>query len=641
MMKNIFSKKRSIKFYFPLFVFFCLTANMAFAKSYTQIKMVFPFGERDGATSICSSQYQTNVGCCEPPQSVYQYTVALTGCCTPPNEVHGTGTNQRCCTPLTSGQNRWGQTESYPCGGYCGAPNVVSSYNMFSSCCSNCADVGGILAFQTNTSVCGTCCSAVPISCGNIGERVCEPGTGSAYCSQTSACNHPNEWLIGSSGEGGFTCCASCEGTRWGHNESSCGSCCTAGNEYVVFSGVSSCCPGAQGSRYFQTSERPCGFFCAGSAYSWSNSEYCCHTGQSYAFAPGATRPACCARSHYAYGTGTACCDGTDMTVVRAPETSQATCCHKDDSFYTPSSNGMTSCCGGKVFSHQFGKSCCSSAGYSVFKVAGATKEACCPSEYIPYLYGTLTACCEVEPTVVSGTSTKICCPSGNNAFSGYTGFECCPKGSYSIMQATGTNYKACCPIDAKPFSWNAATSCCLSGSFVAKAPGTTYESCCPNGATYYSLTNATSCCNAGSSIVQAPGAVGPTCCAVTDTPFNFGNFTQCCPATSSIMLASGAISARCCAAGATAYLTQDTDTVTTCCSPGYSVMSAQGATTRACCKEGLSAYVDPTVYGTRTMCCNVMGTSFMRAPGATYGSCCSNGYTPVLSHSGTFCQSP
>ena len=242
---------------------FLMSSSFAFAQNNPyRMKFVFPFGEGGGTTSVCQTQYQTNNGCCEPPKNVYEYSLGAKGCCETPNEVHGTSPNERCCTPLKLGQNRWGQTPTQPCGGYCPAPNVISTYNGFSSCCSNCADVGGVVEFQMNNSVCGTCCSYTPVNCGNAGERVCEPTTGSAYCSQNSACSDPNEWSYGSTGEGGFTCCSTCLGTRYGHTNSSCGECCeSATHIYLTVGTATSCCSNCNplASRYGQTETKVCG----------------------------------------------------------------------------------------------------------------------------------------------------------------------------------------------------------------------------------------------------------------------------------------------------------------------------------------------------------------------------------------------
>ena len=303
-----------------------------------QMKLVFPFGEYASfSISTCPTQYKIDNTCCEPPQSIYQYNPTTKGCCTPPNEVLGTGTNERCCTqpqatqerwdqtttspcgqfctqpnavihsfarssccaPLTPGQNRWGQTATSLCGGHCPTPNVISTYNGFSSCCSNCADAGGVLAFQTVTSVCGTCCSYVPVICGNAGERVCEPTTGSAYCSQNSVCNHPDEWLIGSTGEGGYTCCTSCVGTRYGHTTSSCGQCCSAiTHSMYSYSVYTSCCTVETTSqtRYNQTTTNVCGAFC--------------------------TQPSIM----ISYGTRSSCCSSCNTNDIRHSQAAGAVC---------------------------------------------------------------------------------------------------------------------------------------------------------------------------------------------------------------------------------------------------------------------------------------------------------------------------
>ena len=306
------------KNFIHVLAFLCLFFASSPAFSEAHLKLVFPFGENPIVT-VCPTQYSTSDGCCRPPDSVYQYSIGIDGCCRSTNEIHTIGGTTRCClpegagqsrwnqtatspcgqfctqpsliinsfgqssccAPLNPGQNRWGQTATSLCGGYCPTPNVISTYNGFSSCCSNCADVGGVLAFQTNTSVCGTCCSQIPISCGNIGERVCEPGTGSTYCSQNSACNHPHEWSYGTPGEGGYTCCTSCTGTRYGHGTSSCGNCCLAPNITLNYSGGPiDCCaaPTISQTRFSQTMTSPCGQFCTlpNVIASFNTSSSCC-----------------------------------------------------------------------------------------------------------------------------------------------------------------------------------------------------------------------------------------------------------------------------------------------------------------------------------------------------------------------------
>ena len=184
-------------------------------------------------------------------------------CCLDPNIVLTYSGSMSCCSSVAYPQTRWGQTSSSVCGGYCGTTSVVSIYSGISSCCSNCANVNGITAFQSSTNVCGTCCSRVPESCGNAGERVCAPGTGSAYCSSDKAkCTPPTDWIIGTSGEGGFTCCPSCSGTRFGHTSSTCGSCCLTGSLISSFNGSKSCCSSCNGTIINQTQTNICGTCC-------------------------------------------------------------------------------------------------------------------------------------------------------------------------------------------------------------------------------------------------------------------------------------------------------------------------------------------------------------------------------------------
>ena len=169
-----------------------------------RMKFVFPFGENN-VQSVCPLQFRTLDGCCDGPQD-HLYTLnQRIGCCRLPNEFLTVGATSACCPALPSDQNRWGQTETSVCGGYCPPASSVYSFSGITSCCNSCSEV---IAFQSKGNVCGTCCSRVPVSCGNIGERVCEPGTGSAYCSldPTKPCSGDGYYVVGSSGEGGYSC---------------------------------------------------------------------------------------------------------------------------------------------------------------------------------------------------------------------------------------------------------------------------------------------------------------------------------------------------------------------------------------------------------------------------------------------------
>ena len=264
-----------------------------------KLKMVFPFGESK-TVSICPINLRTPDGCCDGTQDkIYNYTDSIKGCCRQPNSVAIWGQQQRCCsagfcqngtiydkgennpcgsccsspnsyrvygqassccTPVSNGQTFWGQTESSPCGGYCPPTQEIRTHQTFNSCCDTCSEV---LAFQSVGNVCGTCCSRIPESCGNAGIRVCSPGTGSAYCSKLpDKCTDPDDWLIGSHGEGGYHCCDKCtNGKRYNQTNSDCGRCCANTSVTVTYGGITSCCT-SLADRYNQTTTDVCGVSC-------------------------------------------------------------------------------------------------------------------------------------------------------------------------------------------------------------------------------------------------------------------------------------------------------------------------------------------------------------------------------------------
>ena len=557
---------KDLKNFFIFLILIISYPHNAFPQqTHHRLKFVFPFGEGIGTTSICQPQYQTNNGCCEPPKDIYEYSTGAKGCCTAPNEVLGAIPNERCCTPWKAGQNRWGQTASSPCGGYCGTPDVISSYNGYSSCCSNCGDVNGVLAFQTITSVCGTCCSRIPISCGNIGERVCEPGTGSAYCSQTSACNHPNEWSYGSEGEGGFTCCTSCEGTRYGHGTSSCGSCCLSPNVIRSYSGVFSCCPHCPNGiePTGQTQTNVCGSCC--SAYTWSASTYCCYGDTSYVTAPGATYGACCSsnNSPYRQGEGTRCCMSGSIAQT-LPGTSFGACCSPGVAPYKI--GDYTGCCGGEGFSATSApnatyETCCN-AGETAVRTAHVALM-CCPTGTFPYGSEDLD--------IVFGA----CCSTNASGYRVAGNAECCPAGS-SVVRASNTLYEGCCPAGVSAYKDGLRTSCCSSGKIGVLAHGAFRGTCCNPGSSYYLHGQQTIC---GSMSCNLP----------TYSLYEEGNI--CCHNTSVYGKAVGAQTGMCCSSGEGFYRNYQDQTM--CCSVGSSVITLGGKTYNdGCCPAGHSAYI-------------------------------------------------
>ena len=184
-------------------------------------------------------------------------------CCTGTSNMSYVGAYSSCCAALPVNQERWGQTTSSVCGGYCPPASSIFSYATLNSCCSSCAEV---IAFQSSNNVCGTCCSKVPNACGSAGYRVCVSDTGSAYCSSDiTKCVPPTDWITGTSGEGGFSCCASCAGIRYNHTSSVCGSCCPAASQTIAFGGKTDCCqtPTANEKRWSQTAAAPCGKLCS------------------------------------------------------------------------------------------------------------------------------------------------------------------------------------------------------------------------------------------------------------------------------------------------------------------------------------------------------------------------------------------
>ena len=269
-----------------IFLFVLLQASSSFAQNKTsyQLKLVFPFGEAERHNaSICPIQYRTLDGCCDGAQENIYTSNNRKGCCRSPNEFLKVGAGSACCTALPTGQNRWGQTFSSVCGGHCPPPSEIRSFQTFNSCCDECNPVSGVVAFQAKGNVCGTCCSRIPESCGNAGIRLCSEGTGSAYCSKLpDKCNDPDDWLIGSHGEGGFTCCSKCGtgGVRYASTNSDCGSCCYAPDLKLTYGGATSCCtelPTGQ-TRWGQTTSSVCGGYCAptSSIYSFNGLTSCC-----------------------------------------------------------------------------------------------------------------------------------------------------------------------------------------------------------------------------------------------------------------------------------------------------------------------------------------------------------------------------
>lgn len=233
--KNFTALKKPIRL-LRLFSFFfiLLPSSVAFSQSNAKLKFVFPFGEGlgKGSISVCQTAYQTENGCCEPPNTAYVYDLPnKKACCEPPNAVStvGTktrccvpeglgqtrysqtqdfpcgqfcsfpsavshaGTNSACCAPEGAGQSRWDQTAAFPCGQFCSQPSLVIPFGAQSSCCPAC---GGFRSFSSAGRICGTCCPT-PYDCGdsNVAVYGCDETTGAGACSVISPCNEDGRWL--------------------------------------------------------------------------------------------------------------------------------------------------------------------------------------------------------------------------------------------------------------------------------------------------------------------------------------------------------------------------------------------------------------------------------------------------------------
>lgn len=491
--------------------------------SRTTLKFVFPFGEKTNY-AVCPTNKQTIDGCCNGQNdSVYAHD-ALTACCRLPNTVSTVGTKQRCCFPLSPvGQQRWGQTESSVCGGYCAPGSGVAYANGFSSCCPNCSEVRAFHSGPAN--VCGTCCSKIPENCGTAGVRVCESATGSAYCSvDPDKCQPATDWIIGSAGEGGYACCPNCTpgGSRYDHTASSCGSCCPQ-----WYAGPSLCCSSG------------CGWITE--ITNGIASDTCCPTGKPNALS-----------SVLTYGTkqfsiSTCCPAGNSLyaTVSKINYVSVANsinyvnfstgCCP-----YAPVSvaTGGTLCCSGQAYGvrllssvysysnknaniaeHVYSVGCCTTANPALHTVTEGT--ICCPTGVDVQETKLKWNFWDEENTGITSYDVR-CCTSSEKAFSVPEDTYCCSK-DYSAYALRVHSVKNAKGIEQNSYSYGCCTA---ASSILASIPQGTL--CCPTSqaAAYLTFENklhtdkrySASCCPAGQSAISFD--LGTVCCSPGGAPF-------------------------------------------------------------------------------------------------------------------------